>query len=192
MYSSEEASEKVWFLTSGEFKVTKRLAHNTPLAMLGHGSCFGVLDADAPPLPASTSAHFAVFASCEATVIEVPSKELLHLLPDDVLRKLQAKLDSDMLLAGRSTSREVSSLVARSHSDAAPLRPHRRSSSSSSLLQHTGALPHLSQEEERAQEAAGSVPPRVPKDTGPMSQAAFQTGFTSGGMATFFASVANG
>lgn len=191
-YSSEDESEKhIKFLSSGEFKVTKRLAHTTPLAMLGPGCCFGVLNRDQQQQSSSdineigqaAPMQFAIFASSEATMLEIPAKELVHLLPEDVVWKLQEELEANSLLVQRSTANDASAILLRPHAADSPLAK-RRAIRRASLPDEEVLSPD--------EDFDANPPARLPVDTGPMSKVLYQTGYTSGGMTSFFENVANG
>ena len=158
--SSDSSNDQLVFLAQGDFKVTKKATSNKTMARLGQGIHLGGL-----PETGVKMEPMAVFATTDSLTMQFSIKELMQLLPDDVIRKLRQHLNDD---------RDYITSKMRAHANfEAP-----------SLELHSQGTTDVST-------SAAGIPVRQ-QHKGTAGLPLYQSTYCSGGMTIFFENVARG
>jgi hypothetical protein len=87
---SDTTMDSIVFLADGDFKVTKETTNDQSVARLGPGIRFGNIKETSSLKP------FTVFACSESVTMQLPMKEIGHLLPDDIVKSLSKYITDEM------------------------------------------------------------------------------------------------
>lgn len=157
--SSDNSNEQLVFLAQGDFKVTKKARSCKTMARLGQGIHLCVPEAGVH------MDSMSVFATTESLTMQFPIKELMQLLPDDVVRKLRQHLNDDLEYI-------TSKMHAQAQGEAPALQSHSKFASDIST-------------------SAAGIPVRR-QHKGTAGLPLYQSTYCSGGMTIFFEKVARG
>ena len=91
--STDTSSGSVVLLGDGDFKVTRKTTSHRTVTRLGPGMIFGTLNEFAGR---ANIQAFTVFATTDSLTVNLPIKELVHQLPDSIVKKLRKQLGDDM------------------------------------------------------------------------------------------------
>ena len=81
--STDTSSGSVVLLGDGDFKVTRKTTSHRTVTRLGPGMIFGTLNEFAGR---ANIQAFTVFATTDSLTVNLPIKELVHQLPDAIVR----------------------------------------------------------------------------------------------------------
>ena len=173
--STSLPNDNVLLLVDGDFKITKKRSIDTTISRLGPGMHFGSMAQPNPeahaPMDTVRTRTFSVFATTASVTIQLPVKELSHLLSDDISRRLQKQLADDFA----NTIEKIRSLAERE----------------AAAQTHSGS-PTMSSPKKALADSHNGIPARkIPKGMA-ADEATHQTTYCSARMTLFFENVANG